>query len=55
MEGEKREGQERARGAKSSTKIYTEMGLALDHFILISLRRSIINLRPRPWTLGRVG
>lgn len=38
-----------------STKVYTEMYLALDHFMLISLRRSTINTRPRPWTLSRVG
>lgn len=37
------------------TKVYTEMYLALDHFILISLRRGTINTRPRPWTLRRVG
>lgn len=54
LEGEKREEQERALGAKSSTKVYTEMCLALDHFILISLRRSIVNPKPRPWTLSRV-
>lgn len=54
LEGEKSEGQERAPGAKSSTKVSTEMCLALDHFILISLRRGIINPKPRPWTLSRV-
>lgn len=37
-----------------STKVYTEVYLALDHFILISLR-STINTKPRPWTLSRAG
>lgn len=37
------------------TKVYTEMYLALDHFILISLRRGTINTKPRPWTLSRAG
>lgn len=36
-------------------KVYTEMYLALYHFILISLRRSVIKTRPRPWTCSRVG
>lgn len=38
-----------------STKVYRVMYLALVHFILISLRRSTLNTRPRPWTLSRVG
>lgn len=41
--------------ALRSTQVYTEMYLALDHFLFISLRRSAVNTGPRPWTLSRVG